>query len=61
LAGSDIVGQARDVTRVTHEDGRGDLGLSSCGDGNGSVAETFVGIASSAVSIVKDLTTLSQI
>lgn len=53
-----VVRQARDVTRVTHEDCCSDFSLSSCGNGNGCVEDAFVSIASATVCIIKDLTTL---
>lgn len=60
LAGSDIVGQTWDVTRVAHEDGCSNFGLSSCRNGNRRIADAFITVTSTAVRIVKKLTALSR-
>lgn len=59
LASTDVVAEARDVARITHEDCSGDLLLSSSGDGDSSAGEAFVGVSAPTISIVEDLATLS--
>jgi hypothetical protein len=61
LTWSNVVREARNVARVTHEDRSCNLRLSSRGDRNGGVRDPFVGVPSTTVSIVKDLTTLEKI
>lgn len=46
------------MARVTHEDGGLDLGLSRGGNGDRGVRETLVGVATTAVCVIEDLTTL---
>ena len=58
LAGTDVEGEAWDVARVAHEDCSCDLLLRGGRNGDGSVRETLVGVTSTAVGIVHDLTTL---
>ena len=58
LASADVVGEARNMARITHKDGSSNLLLRGGRDGNSSVSVALIGIATSAVSIVEDLTTL---
>ena len=59
IASSDVVGKARNVAGITHEDGGGDLGLSGRRDGDSGAAQTLIGISATAVGIVEDLATLT--
>ncbi len=58
LAGSDVVGEADDMARVAHEDGGFHHLLSGGGDRDCGTGDAFVGVATTAVGVVEDLSTL---
>ena len=58
LAGTDVVAQPWDVAWVTHEDGGGDLLLSSSRNRDRCAGQALVCVASTTVRVIHDLATL---
>lgn len=59
LASADVVRQTWDVARVAHEDGSLDLLLRGRGDRNDGAREALVGVTTTAVCVIEDLTALN--
>lgn len=59
-AGADVVGQAVDVGRGSHQDDGLDLVDGCARDGHGCVGDALVGIAASAEGVVEDFGTLNE-
>lgn len=61
LAGSDVVGEAVDIGRSSHQDDGLDLVDGCTRDENGRVGDALVGIAPTAEGIVEDFSSLGYL